>query len=178
MKSLLPVLVVPALILLIPLLAMVFKADGWAWNAGSFVIAWVLMAGVGLAYKLVTRRNAGGLYRAATAVGLGTGFLLLWVNGAVGLIGSEDNPANLLYGGVLVLGAIGAVFARLEPAGMAAALVVVALAQFAVPLIALLFWPGDFRPGVTQVIVLNFCFVLLFLGSALLFRQAGRRQRV
>ena len=33
-------------------------------------------------------------------------FLLIWINLAVGIIGSEDNPANLMYGAVLLLGLV------------------------------------------------------------------------
>ena len=101
--------------------------------------------------------------------------MLLWINGAVGLIGSEDNPANLMYGGVLAVGVIGAVIARLEPLGMARALFATALAQFLVPVVALIIWRTDFSPGVVPVFGLNFFFVLLFAGSALLFRHAGSK---
>jgi len=41
--------------------------------------------------------------------------------------------------------------------------------------IALIFWPADFSPGVAPVFGLNFCFVLLFAGSSLLFRHAGTK---
>lgn len=173
-KSLLPILGVPACILLIPAGAMLFKAEGWAWSPGDFVVAWIAMTAVGFAYRLIARKSVNTAYRLATGIGLGAGFLLLWINGAVGLIGSEENPANLLYGGVLLVGAVGATLARLEPEGMARALGVTALAQFLVPVVALIVWRPDFSPGVAQVFILNFCFVLLFTWSALLFRSAGR----
>jgi hypothetical protein len=54
------------------------------------------------------------------------------MNLAVGIIGSEDNPANLMYGGVLAVGIIGAIIARFEPHGMARALVATTLATSAV----------------------------------------------
>jgi hypothetical protein len=172
-KSFLPVLLVPSLILLIPAAAMLFKVDGWAWDAPDFVVFWVLIAGAVLAYKLVASKAPNRAYRVAAGLGVTTGLILMWVNGAVGLIGSEDNPANVMYRGVLVVGVIGAVVARLEPLGMARALFATALAQFLVPVVALIIWRPDFSPGVVQVFVLNFCFVLLFAGSALLFRHAG-----
>lgn len=173
-KSLLPILCVPACLLLIPAAAMLFQLEGWKWGPGDFVVFWVILTGVGLAYRFIAQKAVSPAYRLAIGVGLGTGFLLLWVNGAVGLIGSEENPANLLYGGVLAIGAICAALARLEPLGMARALGTTALAQFLVPLLALLIQPEDFSPGIPQVFALNLGFVVLFAGSALLFRHAGR----
>lgn len=172
-KSLLPVLVVPSCILLIPLLAMIFKAEGWAWSLADFVVMWVLIAGVILTYKLITGHATGRTYRIAAGLGLGTGLVLIWINGAVGIIGSEDNPANLLYAGVLAIGAIGAALARLQPLGMSRALFATAIAQFLVPVIALLVWRPDFSPGVVKVFTLNAGFVMLFSFSALLFRHAA-----
>jgi hypothetical protein len=172
-KCLLLVLLVPSCILMIPAAAMRFKVDGWAWSATDFVVAWVFIAGAVAAYKFVASRARSHAYRIATGVAVMTGLILLWVNGAVGLIGSEDNPANLMYGGVLVIGLIGAAIARLRPVGMALAMAVTAVAQFLVPVVALIVWRPDFGPGVVQVLGLNFCFVLMFAGSALLYRHAG-----
>jgi hypothetical protein len=174
-KSLLPVVLVPSFILLIPAAAMLFHAEGWAWDAADFIIMWVLIASVMLAYKLVASKAASSAYRVGTGIALTTGLILVWINGAVGLIGSEDNPANLMYAGVLAVGVIGAIIARLEPLGMAWALFATALAQFLVPLIALILWRTDFSPGVPHVIGLNFFFVLLFAASAFLFRLAGNQ---
>lgn len=172
-KSLLPILLVPSCILLIPAAAMLFKAEGWAWSAADFVIIWFVLAGAIAAYKFVASKAPNGVYRVAAGIAVATGIFLLWVNGAVGLIGSEDNPANRMYVGVLAIGLAGAAIARLQPLGMAWALLVTAVAQLLVPVIALIVWRSDFSPGVVQVFGLNFGFVLMFAGSALLFRYAG-----
>jgi len=58
---------------------------------------------------------------------------------------------------------------------MARTLLATTLAQFMVPIVVLIVWRPDFRWGVVKVFGLNFFFVLLFAGSALLFRHAGRR---
>ena len=110
----LTVLLAPAALLLIPLLAMAFTEEV-NWTLFDFVIAWALLASVGLTYAAVTRQKGGLAYRAAAALTLLTGLALVWGNLAVGFIGSEDNPANLLYLAVLVTGGIGAVLARLRP---------------------------------------------------------------
>jgi hypothetical protein len=175
-KSLLPVVLVSTCILTIPAAAMLFRVEGWAWSVADFIVFWTLIAGVILTYQLVTRKAVSGAYRVAAGLALTAGLLLIWVNGALGLIGSEDNPANVLYGGVLLVGLIGAVTVRLEPPGMAWTLYVMAFAQLLAPLVALMVWPGDFSPGVMPVFGLNGFFVLMFAVSALLFRSAGRRQ--
>ncbi len=173
--SLWPVVLVPAAILSIPAGAMLFRVEGWAWGAGDFAVAWILMAGVGFAFRWLARPQTGSAYRWATGLALGGGLLLLWINGAVGLIGSEENPANLLFGGVLAIGAVGAAAARFAPRGMALSAGLMALAQFLVPWVALVWRPGDFSPGVAQVMGLNFGFVLLFAASAALYARAARR---
>jgi hypothetical protein len=174
-KRLLLVLLLPTLVLLIPGAAMLFSAEGWKWSPADFIFAWLLMASVGLCYLVVTRKAVGRAYRVGTGVALATGFLLIWINGAVGLIGSEHNPANALYLCVLAMAAVGAGLARLEPLGMSRALFTTALAQFCVPIVALIFWRADFRPGVSQVFALNTFFVLMFAVSALLFRLERHR---
>jgi len=161
-----------AFILLIPLLA------APAWNVFDFVFAGALIFGTGLTYELVARKAGNIAYRAAVGVALAAAFLLVWLNGAVGIIGSEDNDANLMYGGVLAVGILGTIIARFRPHGMARALFATALAQALVAVIALIFGLGLpwSPPGVLGVLILNGFFAALFVGSALLFRYAAREQ--
>ncbi len=126
-----------AFILLIPLLA------GWAWTLTDFVIAGALIFGTGLTYKLVARKAGNIAYRAAFGIALAAAFLLVWLTGAVGIIGTEDDNANLMYVGVLAVGIIGAIVARFRPHGMARALFATALAQALVAVIALIFGLGS-----------------------------------
>ena len=59
-------------------------------------------------------------YRMAAGLALTAAFLIVWLNAAAGLIGIEDDdPANLLYVGVLAIGFIGAIVARFQPRGLA-----------------------------------------------------------
>ena len=104
-------------------------------------------------------------------------FILVWMNLAVGIIGSEDNPANLMYFAVLATGFIGAMISRFQPLGMAHVLFAMALAQALVAAIALIAGmhqdPGN---SVTEIVNLNGGFVMLWLISALLFRSAALSQ--
>jgi hypothetical protein len=126
---------------------------------------------------LVARKAGNIAYRAAVGVALAAAFLLVWISLAVGIIGTEDDLANLMYVGVLAVGIIGAIIARFRPHGMARALFATALAQAWVAVIALIFGLGSGSPpGVLGILILNGFFVALFLGSAWLFRNAAQRQ--
>ncbi len=164
-----------AFILLLPLLAMQFT-DEVVWDLADFVVAGALLVGTGFMYELVARKGGSIAYRAAVGIALATALLLVWINLAVGIIGNEDNPANLMYIGVLAVGFIGAVIARLEQRGMARALFATALAQALVPVIALIIWKPSVASDVVGVFGLNAFFAMLFVASALLFRRAERER--
>jgi len=161
------------LILLLPWVAMQFT-DEVAWDLADFAVFGALLLGVGVTYELAARMTGNTAYRAAVGVALAAAFLLVWVNGAVGIIGSEDNNANLMYGGVLAVGVIGAIIARFRPHGMVRALFAMALAQAVVAVIALIAGPGSPGSGPLEIVGLNGLFIVLFVGSALLFRHAAR----
>jgi hypothetical protein len=161
---------------LLPLLAMQFS-DGMDWDLADFALFGAMLIGACGAYELAARVAGSLAYRSAAGLALAAAFLLLWINLAVGLIGSEDHPANLLYGGVLAIGLIGAVIARFQPEGMARALVATALAQVSVGVIALMAGWGATGANWPQVIViLTLAFAAMWLGSAWLFRKAARER--
>jgi hypothetical protein len=158
-----------ALLLLVPLAAMRFTAEV-NWSAADFILAGSLLFGACGAYELAAGRMDGAAYRAGAAVAIVAALSLIWINLAVGIIGSEDNPANLMYAGVLAVGVVGAVGARFRPQGMARALVATALAQAAVAIIALVAGLGSTGPS----LLLGGVFAALWLISAWLFRKATR----
>lgn len=93
-------------------------------------------------------------YRAAVGVALAAAFVLVWMNLAVGVIGSEDNPANLMHGGVLAAAIVGVVIARFRPRGMARALLATALAKALVAVIALIAGLGFPASGPLEILAL------------------------
>ncbi len=141
---------------------------------GTLAQTGALLIGVGAAAELASRKTGQAAYRAAVGLALGSAVLLGWVNGAVGIIGSENNGANLMYGGVIVVGAIGAVIARFKPEGMARALLATALAQTLVASIALVGRLGSPVSRPLEIVTINGFFVVLFVGSAVLFWKAAR----
>jgi hypothetical protein len=173
-KRILVMGLVIALLLMIPLLAMQFT-DEVSWDLADFVIMGGLLFGVGLAYELVARRSEKTTYRVAFGLALVTAFLLFWVNGAVGIIGNEGQPANLLYGAVFAVGIIGSLVARLRPRGMALTLFAAAVTQLLIPVIVLFIWPHVSwgAAGMVRTFFFNGFFVMLFAISGLLFRQAS-----
>jgi hypothetical protein len=116
-------------------------------------------------------RNA---YRFAVGVSLAAAFVLVWLSLGVGIIGADGDPANTMYFGVLAVGIVGAIVARFRPHGMARALFATALAQALVAVIALIAGLGLPWSPPLEILAVNGFFVALFVGSALLFRYAGR----
>jgi hypothetical protein len=156
-----------AALLLVPLVAMRFT-DEVQWTGSDFATFAVMLAVPLGGLELAMRASASFAYRAAAAVALGAAFLMTWVNLAVGVIGDEDNLLNLLFFGVLAVGIVGAVIARLRPAGMARALVATALAQALVAVVALIAQAG------LAPVVLTGAFMAPWLASAWLFARAAR----
>jgi hypothetical protein len=164
-----------ALMLLLPLLAMQVT-DQVVWDVADFAIFGALLVGVGVTYELAARQTGNTAYRSAVGVALAAAFILVWVNGAVGIIGAAGNDANVMYFGVLAVGIVGAIIARFQPHGMARALFATALAQALVAVIALVAGLGAPLSGPAEILILNGFFVVLFVGSAWLFRRAARKQ--
>lgn len=160
-------------LLLLPLVAMQFT-DEVAWTGFDFAFMGALFGVVGLGLELAFRRSGHAAYRIAVGLALAASFFLIWLNGAVGIIGSENEDANRLFLGVIALAFIGAIAARFRPAGMVWATRAAALAQVAVPFVAATFGPAVRVLLLRQeVTVLTLVFTAIWLTSAELFRRAA-----
>ncbi len=116
-------------------------------------------------------------YKSAVGLALATPFLLVWMIGAVGVLGRDGDRADLMYIAVFAVGIIGAIIARFQPHGIARTLFATALAQALVAVIALI--AGMHQApysSVGEILSFNGFFVALFLGSAWLFRNAARER--
>lgn len=158
-----------ALVLIVPAVAMQFTPEV-NWTTGDFVFAALLTGLTGGVLELALRTRSGFAYRVGAATGLAAAFGLIWVNGAVGIIGGEGNPANLMFAGVLAVAMAGTLVAGLRPAGMARAMYATASAQFAVFAIA---WASDL--GFIPFATLFWC--ALWLGAGALFARAARDEQ-
>jgi hypothetical protein len=167
-----------AFIVLLTLMGSHFIHD-WNWNPGAFFVVGSLVFAIGFAYELVTR-NRHIAYRVAAGIAFAAAFVLTWSS----FVQMADvTPTAAIYFGVPAVLAIGAAIARLRPNGMSRALFVTAIAQF-LALAAVLILLIHRNPHVaswTWPELRGFCgnafLVLLFAGSAFLFREAGRQEK-
>ena len=160
-------------LLVAPFIAMRFTTEV-KWTASDFVFAAVLLGVIGGGLELAVWASSNRAYRAAAALGLLGTFLVTWVNLAVGIVGSENNPANLLFFGALLVGLAGSVVAGFRAPGMALAMVATAVSLGIAFGIAVM-GPTDepFVPPSRELIGTG-VFAALFLGSAALFRKAAQ----
>lgn len=176
-KSLLCIALVTGLLLLIPLVAMQFTHEV-NWTFSDFVFAAVLLFGTGLMYVLIARKWNSLTYKLAVGMGVAAGLLLVWANAAVGLVGSEHNPANLLYLGVPIVALVGAFVARFRPLGMSNAMFAAALTYVVVTIVALFIWTptgatAEPQVRLLNVLVANGVFAAIWAVSGWLFRRAS-----
>lgn len=152
---------------LIPLAAKLIL-PGMLWTPFDFML-WAAMLLFAAGVCEIGLRLSGRLaYRAGVVVAVGTSFLIIWSNLAVGIIGDEDNPLNQIFFGVIAIALIGAFFVRFRPKGMAVVMAVTAAAQLGTGFVALAYEQFVF--------VIVGVFALGWLLAAWLFREAARTE--
>ena len=158
-----------AFVLLLPLVA---RAP---WTASDYLMMALLLGTACVIVELGMRASRNGSYRLASLVAAGTGFLLVWVNLAVGFLGNENNPANLMFAGVLAVAIAGALLARGDAAGLAKGMLAAAAAQAIVGPVALaggMASPGG--QGLYEVAMGTTLFSGLWVLAGWLFRRSAR----
>lgn len=146
------------------------------WDALDFGAAAVLLGGAGAGFWLVSRRASSGLYRVGLAIAVLTGLALVWVSLAVGIIGSEGHSANLMYAGLLALGAVSALLVRFSANGLALTLLAMTVGQLAIGAVAFIGRMGTTGTGWPwDVAGASALFAILWLIAAWLFHTDARR---
>jgi hypothetical protein len=158
-----------ATLLLVPLVAMQFTDEVY-WTASDFLFMGVLLGAVGLGFEWIGARSRNLAFRGGAAIALITAFLTVWVNAAVGMIGSEHDDYNVLFAVALLIALGGSVAARLAPRGTMWAMTFAAAAQAGLAVVG---WSSDARGG-----LLALAFALPWLLAALLFARAQRQASV
>ncbi|MEA1072607.1 hypothetical protein [Sphingomonas sp. LY160] len=156
------------LLLLLPAVAMQFT-DEVNWTASDFIFAAIVFGITGSLIEFMVRRSPNAAYRSGAVVAVLGLFLLVWLNAAVGLIGSENSDANAMYAGVIGVLIVGTILSRLRAAAMVQALVATAIAQAIVGFIAIVWQLGFKGPDIM--------FIGIWLASAALFHVSSRQQR-
>jgi hypothetical protein len=110
-------------------------------------------------------------YLLGAAVALATVLFLVLGIGALGIIGAGGRP-DRWYVGVLAVGAIGTVLARLRPRGMAWTLVAMAVAQVVAPVVAYATGQAE-GASVVDVVGLTVMYAGLFCFSAWFFWRSA-----
>lgn len=154
--------------LLTPLIAMQFTSEV-NWTLFDFLVFGAMLLFVCGAYELLSRLTGSRAYRLGLGIALLGAFFLVWANLAVGIIGSEANPINRLFFVVPLVGLIAAFIGRFTARGMLRALVVTAMTQVGVSLVALV-------GGWGETWLFTAVYVVLWLTSAGLFAVAAREE--
>lgn len=162
-----------ALFLLFPLIAMQFT-DEVNWTIGDFLAAALILGGTGMAFELALRRSNDDSYRTGVVIALAAVFLLIWSNAAVGFVGAGANYANILYFAMVLVPILGSILAGFKAHEMAITMVVTAVVQ---AMIAAFAFATDLVSEEESflIITITAVFIALWITSALLFRQAARR---
>ena len=154
-----------ACLLLVPLVAMQFTREV-DWTGSDFVVMGAMLAAACGIWELGMWLSRNRAYRAAFAVAALGAFLMTWINLAVGIIGKEGGPLNMLFFAVLAVGIVGALAARFRPLGLAVAMVAMAGGQSMIAVVTLIVH------GKTAA--LSGFFTAVWLLSAWLFSKAAR----
>lgn len=158
-----------AVLFSIPVVAQIVKAEGFLWTIGDFVTAGVAILIAATVIDLGIRKADTMPYAIASAIAVGICFLTFWANGAVGIVGNENNDANAAFYGVILFAILASAFAialrRGAPGAMARAMVACAIAQVVAGIIVALL-------GYFTLIFTGFM-TGMWLLSAVLYRRAG-----
>ncbi|WP_326524296.1 hypothetical protein [Sphingomonas sp.] len=111
-------------------------------------------------------------YSAAGAIALAASLAQFWIR----MVGSDDNPVNLGFFGIVFAAAACAWTVRFEARGMARAMVAVAGVQLVVMAFVATApsTPRNEPHGVAGVLIVGAVFAALWLTSAALFRRSAR----
>lgn len=159
--------ILSALVLATAGLAMRFT-DQVQWSPFDFVAAATLVLGACVLLELAARRGRQRLYVLGVALGVGTALVLTWVTLAVGVLGSEREPANAMFLGVVAFGGVAAVAAWGREGALAWAMAMTAALQAASSIAA---WYAGFDTDAWRALA----FALPWLASAACFARAARR---
>jgi hypothetical protein len=160
-------------LLMLPAVAMRFTTEV-EWTLSDFVFMGVLLTAAASAVEVGMRLSGDWYYRLGVLAAVGGSFLTVWVNAAVGMIGSEDEAVNLAYLGVILVALVGSILARFRAAGMARAMFAALALHVGIGIAALVLDLGDIP---ARVIGVTAVFSTPWLLAGALLRAAAQPAR-
>jgi hypothetical protein len=155
-------------LLLLPLVAMQFTKEV-NWNGFDFLVMGGMLLTVCVLYEVAARIARSNAYMVAAGIAVGGAFLTVWANLAVGIIGSENNPANDIFFWVIAFEFAASVLVLFRARPMVWVMVATAAAQLGACLYA---WMA----GLGHVWMFTGVMCALWLASARLFHHAAQLQ--
>ena len=154
-------------LLSLPAIAMWAGAEGVLWTASDFVVFAIMLLILGGGIELAMSRSSNLAYRLGAIAACGIGFLTIWANLAVGMIGSENDDHNLLFFGIVLLAAIGSALVGGRASGMSKVAFAAGTAQLACAAVG---YTSDPRGA-----IFSMAFAVPWLVAGTLFASAARR---
>ena len=155
-------------LLILPAIAMRFT-DEVNWTGSDFLFAAVLLFALGLGTEIAVRIGRGTPQRFGMLAATAGGFLTVWITGAVGIIGGENEAINVWFVLLVMAAALSSVLVWFHPARMRWIFGALALAQYGLGIAALYEMPGH----AVEWGVLTF-FAMIWGFAALCFHRAAR----
>ena len=162
----LPLWLGAATFLVIPAIAMQFSNE-ISWGVEDFAVLGALLLAFCGTIELAARTSMNRLFVSGVALAAAGGFLLVFINLAVGVIGDEGNPRNLVFFAIPILGFLGALISRFRPS----ILIQLLFAMAAIQVVAAFLAPVEMM---RLMIPFTAVFVGIWLISALLIRRSIR----
>lgn len=162
-----------ACLLLLPFVAMRFTSEV-NWSSGDFILMGAVLGLACALVETVVRLSGSWAYRLAACAAIGSAFLIIWANLAVGIVGSENNPANRSFFAALGVGIVGALLARFRAKGMALAMAATAGAIGIAFILAVSSATDEPNVSHWRELIATLVITSPFLLSAWLFRRAAQ----
>ena len=118
-------------LILTPLVAMQFTNEV-DWDETDFIVAAIIFGIVGGLIELAVRLSPNWYFRIGAMFAVLAGFMFVWANLAVGMIGNEDNPVNLWFGSVLFIAIAGSIASRFRASILPATMFLAGTIQIAI----------------------------------------------
>lgn len=145
------------------------------WTLFDFVVAGGLLTATLMAGWVIFRRGHSAAHRLAGGLAALGALVMVWANGAVGLVSTPDDSANLLLLGVLPIGLMIAVIERFRAEGLVRGFAVMAVLQLAAGItIFAMGWGADGAAWPFDLLGVTLVYAGLWGACAWLMRRGTR----